>query len=995
MSAAGWTITEKGFNPQTHKAWEGLFTLGAPGLHIRGSLEEPIRGAPQAQRYWRAPGNVTAETFRETISKWGTLIPGVYGPHPTLNSELINMPWGLALAAVVDGERLDVATSQILEHERTLDMRRALLRRRIVWRTSRGTQVTIEHERFVHHDRAGLLAQRMTVEADREAQVVVEAAIDARVTTNGYDHFTGAAMQANAETSSCRVQTDGSADVHIASRLSGSGDPLEPLTEPRAVTLRRRIRLRPGERATFDKLTRYHTGEVPAPAIAGPDDSYESLLAGHTASWARRWESCDIEIDGDEQSQLAVRVSLFHLLRAHPGAASALAIDAKGYAGEAYWGRFFWDTEIFLLPFFLYTDPERARALVDFRLRTLDAARYNAQARGQAGARFPWEADGAGRECCPNFQYADHEVHITADVAFGAAHLAAASGDEGDGARIRELLIETGRFWMSRIDRRPGDDLPHLLGVMGPDEYTPISNDNAYTNRLARLNLEFAADSLEATGDPDAGAEAARMRQTGAMLPFVHGPGGLILQCEGFDHLADPRFDELWRDRSRPFAANVPQELLYRTRCPKQADVLMLMALFSHEFTDEQVRAAWDYYLPITTHDSSLSPAVHALVALRLGLDDEAWRFWQRGSGLDLDVAHGGAAEGIHIAAAGGVWQMVVYGFAGLRPALWSEALSLAPRLPEAWGRLAFPLVWRGQRAQVTIDGACARIENRSDRPLAVEVSGESRTIAPADFAKFPIGASARTGGTPVPPAQPAPAPVPGGTGVSPVTDGESRPIEAIIFDLDGVLVTTDELHYRGWKAIADAEGIPFTREDNHRLRGVSRMESLDILLEKAQRPYSDDEKRQLAERKNAIYVQSLASLGPGALLPGAPETLRALRARGIKVAVASSSRNARTIIDRLGFGPLLDVIVDGADAARSKPAPDLFLTAAERLGAEPAACIVIEDATAGVEAAVAAGMAVIAVGAAAGDPRALRSAPSLAELDPGAIIAANARMSE
>lgn len=215
----------------------------------------------------------------------------------------------------------------------------------------------------------------------------------------------------------------------------------------------------------------------------------------------------------------------------------------------------------------------------------------------------------------------------------------------------------------------------------------------------------------------------------------------------------------------------------------------------------------------------------------------------------------------------------------------------------------------------------------------------------------------------------------------SPSALAPSGAVRAVIFDLDGVLVTTDELHFRAWKAVAEAEDVPFTREDNHRLRGISRMQSLDILLEKAPRPYTDQEKLALAKRKNALYIGSLADIGPAAILPGAIEMLRALRCRGVKIAVASSSRNARTIIDRLGLGDLLDAIVDGCDVEQTKPAPEAFLLAARRLGAAPGECIVIEDAEAGVEAAARAQMAVVALGAAAGDGRAWRSAPSLAEI--------------
>jgi len=204
-----------------------------------------------------------------------------------------------------------------------------------------------------------------------------------------------------------------------------------------------------------------------------------------------------------------------------------------------------------------------------------------------------------------------------------------------------------------------------------------------------------------------------------------------VMQCEGFDKFAEPRFDELWTDRTRPFAGNVSQERLYRSKCLKQADVLMLMTLFADEFSDDEVRRAWDYYLPLTTHDSSLSGGTHSIVACRLGLADDAWRFWELAAGIDLDFAHGGAAEGVHIAGAGAVWQMALFGFAGMRTAMETDTLTLTPRLPKHWQRLAFPLMWKGIRVQVEITPKETRVSNQGEKPLTVSVSGEERNLTP------------------------------------------------------------------------------------------------------------------------------------------------------------------------------------------------------------------------------------------------------------------------
>lgn len=739
-----WTIVHAGFDAECFRAAEGLFTLGSGYLHVRGSLEEHLSGAPQNTTYTRRPANVTSERFARLKSKWGTYVPGLYGPHPLLNNELINLPWFLGLAPDVAGERLDLEKSPIEHTTRALDLRTATLRRAVVWRTHAGARVECLFERFVSAARPNLCVQRLTMRTDRAVDGRVTGGIDADVRTNGYDHFARVVLSADHDGEmECALTTDAGDEVRLRSRLApvdadSVGEPAaphDPCFAARIERAERRIeraltfRLVPDAPLVITKHTVVATGRDlrPCDAAAALTDaqrqSYEALHAEHAAVWAQRWAACDVLVEGDAEAQRALRVALFHLLRCHVPGDPRVAIDAKGYAGEAYWGRFFWDTELFLLPFFLYTAPDNARTLADFRVQSLAGARENARRYGYAGARYAWESDSAGRECCPNWQYADHEAHVTADVAYGLVHFARATGDEGylQGAPAR-VLVETARYWMERVDWRGAAvdharstiqhpeskaERPVLLGVMGPNEYTPISNNNAYTNRLVGFALDAAARWGAAAGAST--EECAAFERVARELPIPRAADGvLVLQCEGFDDLADPQFERLWGDRRRTYAEHVSQERLYRSRVLKQADVLMLMMLFPDEFTDAEVRRAWDYYVPLTTHDSSLSAGVHAIVAARLGRGADAREFWQRGSAIDLDLSGGGAAEGIHIANAGAVWQMAVFGFAGVRTALQADELTMAPNPPAEWTRLAFPLIWKGTPVAVDIRRASA-----------------------------------------------------------------------------------------------------------------------------------------------------------------------------------------------------------------------------------------------------------------------------------------------
>ncbi len=460
----GWSIVESPFRVEHAKAYEGLFTLGSGYLHVRGSLEEHLSGAPQNVSYTRMPTNVTSETFPETKVKWGTYVPGIFGRHPLLNNEMINLPWFLGMAPILDGERLDLERCRILDYRRELRLDTATLRRTFRWQTRRGAEVAVTFERFVSAARGYLCVQRVTLGAKADVNVIVEAGLDADVRTNGYDHFREASLEFAAPSGiDCRVRTDAGDTIDIATCLLPSEATWRHEAGPRAVSLKACFSVPAGGELVIEKRTAVATSRDRRPAtasacLAGAQGStYDRLHEEHAAVWRKRWDACDVIIEGDDESQQAMRASLFHLLRAHVPDDPRVAIDAKGYAGEAYWGRFFWDTEMFLLPFYLYTDPDRARTLADFRVQSLNGALANAARYGYPGARYAWESDAAGNECCPNWQYADHEVHVTADVVYGLVHYARASGDasylHGPAARV---LVETGSSTRGMTVTLPG-----------------------------------------------------------------------------------------------------------------------------------------------------------------------------------------------------------------------------------------------------------------------------------------------------------------------------------------------------------------------------------------------------------------------------------------------------------------------------------------------------------------------------------------------------------
>jgi trehalose/maltose hydrolase-like predicted phosphorylase len=727
LTLEGWTIAmdettsliERGpFDVARAKNYEGLFTLGSGYLHVRGSFEEGLSDARQNLTYLRRPTNVTAEQFPQTKVKWGTFVPGIYGNHPLLGKELANLPFFLELSPTIDGEILDLERSQIADYHRALSFHTATLIRSLRWITASGAQVSVRFERFVSVARPHLCLQRLVLTSDHEVQLTLRCGIDADVRTSGYDHFAQVEFKHESiDGVQCNVKLDSGDEVSERMHVRLPGADWSYHVEARRAALVTTLTLPPQHALTVEKrtavITSFDEGAHDLSRLLSVEADYETLYKEHRDLWQDRWEKSDVIIEGDDRAQVALRLSIYHLLRSHPND-PRLAIDPKAYAGDAYRGLYFWDTEMYLLPFFLYSDPVRARMLTDFRIRTLPGARINAAEYGYPGARYPWEGDTQGIDQCPNWQYRDHEVHVTADVVYGLAHYALATGTPDYLAHeAADVIRETARYWLHRVDWRKGDGYPSLLGVMGPDEYTPISSNNAYTNRLVSLALAYAASVEQDEPMHERYLTLARS------LPILRRADGLVLQCEEFEYLADMDIEVLWRDRSQPLAAQVSQERLYRSKCLKQADVLLLMALFPQEFTEEEVQRAWMYYLPYTTHDSSLSVGVHALVAVRLGLIDQALAFWQRSCEIDLN---GGAEEGIHIAAAGINWQVAVLGFGGMQTAMNAEYLTLTPRLPPSWSRLAFPVTWKGQTAQIDIRPAQVIITNTSRVPLKVSL---------------------------------------------------------------------------------------------------------------------------------------------------------------------------------------------------------------------------------------------------------------------------------
>jgi trehalose/maltose hydrolase-like predicted phosphorylase len=469
-----------------------------------------------------------------------------------------------------------------------------------------------------------------------------------------------------------------------------------------------------------DRLDRIATYVPDASAMPDPEQAVEGLerarrigfnglLGEHRARWAGRWETADIRIDGDDELQRLVRFAVFHLMSCAPDRGEA-AVGARGLSGQAYRGHVFWDGDVFVLPFLAATHQPAARAMMEYRLRRLDAARANAARLGRAGARFPWESAGSGIDVTPSHAY-DHsghavpirtgelEEHIVADVAWAASFYLDWTGDAAFAAGPgRELLVETARYWASRI-RVDGEGRAHIYGVIGPDEYHEPVDDNAFTNVLARWNLRRAA--AVASGYVPETERQHWVLLGDSLVDGYDAETQIYEQFAGFHRLEPLIIADIAR---RPIAADLllGHERVAGAQILKQADVLMLHHLVPEEVASASLEPNLAYYEPRTAHGSSLSPAIHAALfarARRFGAAIDALRLSCR---LDVDDLTGTTSGGLHLATMGGVWQALVFGFGGVRAS--ARGLTVDPRLPEAWNALELSLKFRGYPVRIRIE---------------------------------------------------------------------------------------------------------------------------------------------------------------------------------------------------------------------------------------------------------------------------------------------------
>jgi len=454
-----------------------------------------------------------------------------------------------------------------------------------------------------------------------------------------------------------------------------------------------------------------------------PRLDWAAAWEAHRAAWQAEWDCCDVQIDGDLEAQVALRFNLFQLLAAAPRGDERVSVGAKTLSGYGYRGHAFWDTEIFMLPFLTYTRPEIGRNLLSYRWHNLPGARAKALANGFHGAQYPWESAGTGEEVTPTWvqHYADRtrliriwtgdiEIHISADVAYAIMQYWQTTGDDDFLAqRGAEVILDTARFWASRVEWDASAHRYKISDIIGPDEYHDHVDNNAYTNALVRWHLQTALGLVGWLNEnaPAAWrryrkhlhltrAELSRWQDVIEHIYIPYNPtSGLIEQFEAYFRRTDVDLKAM-EPRTQSVQALLGIEGVAQTQVIKQPDVLMLLYLLPNLYSEQVLRANYAYYTPRTDHTfgSSLGPSITAIMACKVG-DPTAYEHFMRAARADLFDVRGNAGDGIHGASAGGLWQAVVFGFAGLHQE--NGAWKTRPCLPPGWTRLAFKIFYKGQ----------------------------------------------------------------------------------------------------------------------------------------------------------------------------------------------------------------------------------------------------------------------------------------------------------
>jgi kojibiose phosphorylase len=742
----GWEIIEKYFDPDQLVTTGSNFMIGNGYLGYRGTFEN---WGPE-----QYVACVVTDTWDQAEgSRW---------------SELCNVPNGLFTEMELDGEPCSLFSGILQEYYHSLDLRRGVNTRRIGWQGSQGKGLEIESRKFASRVNHHLLVQELRIRATDDCTVDLKTGIQGEVWSLNGEHFKSRKPASLKDNLIGLNLITGELETKIAVveavKLPGK-NPLEMSEKASGGSIYRHIRyeLKKGEQVVLEKVVGItHNNELVSPLETACDEvskacqkGFENLLKDHSTLWDAFWELSDIQIDGNMEAQVLVRFNLYQAYIATPTHAN-LPVGARGLSCQVYQGAAFWDQETYNLPMYAFTHTDIARRLVAYRFDTLGGARRKAENLGYYGAFYAWTSGKTGDELFPDFFFTDvltgrpirnhfncWQIHISPDVVYGIWLYYQATGDwEFILEQGAEVLFEVAQFLVSRVHFKKDKNRYEIIRVLGPDEYHENVDNNAYTNYLSQFSLKKACFVFDRIKQESPAKLKALLSRTGIKqgarknweeiaelmyLPEADPVSHIIEQFDGYCKLEDIRPEALRKRLIDPDEYwGWPNGIAVHTQVLKQADVIQLLAMLDG-FPQEVLTANYEYYEPRTEHGSSLSPSVHALVASKAQHPQEAYRYFMESATIDLynaskKVMSGGSfLGGIHTAAAGGVWLIIVKGFAGF--GLTDDGVAFRPALPASWESLRFTLRVRQCLLEVTLDRKGICIRNREDSPQQLHVS--------------------------------------------------------------------------------------------------------------------------------------------------------------------------------------------------------------------------------------------------------------------------------
>lgn len=709
MLFCDWSLTNKEYCAEQRASRDALFTIGNGNFGVRGFFEEDREGIEGLGGIYMA--GVFGKGYKEAASGQ--------------SRELCNLPNLFRLDLKADDRQV---LPQSTDFSQSLDLKRGVYTHSYTYTGNGKALLKLRFERFASLCELDRLWQKVTVTALRPVELSISASIDSSVTNLNLESTEPLPIQPGRNHILTREITSDGMKILLDDpdetalcfsqkvRITLNGEPLQ--------TQRRQtdaeigcgcsVVLEAGQVVVLQKAVQvYHAEKAVALLPEQPD--YAQALQAHCKAWHNRWQQCDLQLEGPVRDQCALRYAMFQLMAACPLHTDRVSIGARGLSGEMYEGCVFWDNEIFQLPFFSWSEPQSARRLLNFRRHTLEAAMQRAKELWFSGAQYPWQVNVKGEEQTPTNGGGFYAIHITADVIFELSQYLQITGDPSillEGGA--EMMLQTARFWLSRSDTDAAG-AAHIRSVRGPNEYDVFVDDNAYTNTLARQNLLAALDAAKwmEQNHPEEWArlckqskltpdELAQMAQLAKALVIpTQENGALILEDAGYDKRRRLDLKKAKPTGKRIIDSTLPYEALPLYQITKQADVVLLMALLPHDFTQQQKRRAYEYYEPRTAHDSSLSYAPHGWLLAQLGEGEKAYSYFEKSALLDVEDRQMNTVSGIHFANFGGTWQMVFGGFLGITQS--DNTLYVDPHLPKEWSGFSVRFCFGGKRLSVSL----------------------------------------------------------------------------------------------------------------------------------------------------------------------------------------------------------------------------------------------------------------------------------------------------